>query len=121
VTYDLPNPFLFLSPLSAGNAAPATSAPGLTAGAAPGYPCCTDCGMCDPCDDHCPNAAEEIIRASHIVYAHDPRFKLDPEAFMAEVEPVPAFLTDNRAQQIEELLELARAEEWPAPPRRMVG
>ena len=36
---------------------------------------------------------------------------------MAEIEPVPAFLTrDQQADAIEELLEHALAEEWPAPP-----
>jgi hypothetical protein len=49
-------------------------------------------------------------------------FVLDEEAFALEIEPVPAFLArDDRAEEIEELLKIARAEEWPAPPRRMVG
>jgi hypothetical protein len=51
-------------------------------------------------------------------------FQLDEAAFLAEVEPVPEFLTqpqDNRADEIEELLKIALADEWPAPPRRMVG
>jgi hypothetical protein len=49
--------------------------------------------------------------------------ELTAEVRTLEVEPVPAFLTvDTRAEQIEELLEFARADEWPAPPmRRAVG
>jgi hypothetical protein len=49
-------------------------------------------------------------------------FVLDEQAFAAELDPVPLFLRpDNRQDEIEELLKIARAEEWPAPPRRMVG
>jgi hypothetical protein len=109
VSYDLPNPFFFLPHSAAGSAAPATPAPGLTAGAAPTYRCCPDCGQCEPCDQHCPNAVPS-------------RFQLDEAAMLSEIEPVPAFLTrDDRAAQIEELLKIALAEDWPAPPRRMVG
>ena len=81
-----------------------------------GYPCCPECGYREPCDGHCPNSRET-------------RFQVDEAAFLAEVEPVPAFLTrdagaptrDARADEIEELLKIARAEEWPAAPRGAVG
>jgi hypothetical protein len=44
-------------------------------------------------------------------------------ALMEKIEPPPLFLQrpDNRADEIEELLKIARAEEWPAAPRRAVG
>jgi hypothetical protein len=43
-------------------------------------------------------------------------FVLDEATFMSDIEPAPAFLTDNRAAEIEELLKIALAEDWPAPP-----
>jgi hypothetical protein len=111
VSYDLPNPFFFLPHSAAGSAAPATPAPGLTAGAAPAYPCCDDCGRQPPCDRHCPYA----FGAEH-------RFDFDQASFIEAIEPPPLFLQRRTtAEDIEKLLELARAEDWPAPPRRMVG
>jgi hypothetical protein len=60
-----------------------------------GYPCCYNCGYREPCDEHCPRA--------------ESRFQIDEAAFLAEVEPVPAFLTRPIANEIEELLSFARA------------
>ena len=50
-------------------------------------------------------------------------FHLDEAAFMQEIEPVPEFLTRpaDPQDEIEELLKIALADEWPAPPRRIVG
>ena len=115
--YDLPNPFMRLSVAcdvatdrEAAAFEPDEPAHGGGGAAAEpvGYPCCVDCGAREPCDEHCPNFVED-------------RFELDASAFLSEIEPVPAFLTqpvatDSRAIEIEQLLDLARAEEWPAPP-----
>jgi hypothetical protein len=164
VTYDLPNPFLFLS--VGGNAAPVClpslpsgeSDPAVTldcAGAAPAYPCCPGCGLREPCDRHCPVAKRaEQQNPTFAAENQQPRFQLDEAALMSEIEPVPAFISRkvcelcgfavipeeaadhcsyrdcphdptrqpaNPASDIEAMLELARAEDWPAPPRRMVG
>jgi hypothetical protein len=100
----LPNPFL-PHPV-AGTAAPVTVAPRPAAGAA-AYDCCPDCGTRAPCDQYCPLPGPTPLA-------------IDEAAFMAEIEPVPPFLTrEQQADAIEELLEHARPEEWPAPPRRM--
>lgn len=64
----LVNPFM-----SVANAAPA-----------PGFPCCKDCGIREPCDHLCPNAA-------HIERALLDGLRELTQAF--EIEPVPTFLT----------------------------
>lgn len=106
-------------PATAGSAAPVvTIAPSPAAGAA-AYPCCDDCGAREPCDQYCPNFMHQMMQENGTSYPRG----FDPKAFESEIEPVPAFLTrpaDPQAE-IEKLLELARAEEWPAPPRRMAG
>ena len=79
-----------------------------------GYPCCPDCGYREPCDRHCPNSrAQTGFQMDEVFEA----------ALMEKIEPPPLFLQrpDNRADEIEELLKIARAEEWPAAPRRAVG
>ena len=120
-----PNPWMSLNEFlphlnpAAGNAAPVvTIAPSPAAGAA-AYPCCVDCGAREPCDEHCPWSGKSVPTSPAPTST---RFQIDEAAFMQDIEPVPAFLTrDSRADEIEELLKIALAEEWPAPPRRMAG
>lgn len=118
---ELVNPFLFLPRTTAGNAALANPvAPAAGAAAFSGR-----------------DNFEELLRRG-IDAEIDPvllsearaalqridgqRFELDEDLFMLGVEPCPLFLMrDGRAAEIEALLELARAEEWPAPPRRRVA
>ena len=91
------------------------------AGAA-AYPCCHDCGYHEPCDGHCPAVSSASLVAVQPDTKNDgfrqpaARFQVDEAAFMAELDPVPAFISrDTRTDDIEELLRIARAEEWPAP------
>jgi hypothetical protein len=142
----IPNPWLTLSgPVVAAPAAASTNAapvetaaqnyaegdPSVTpdcAGAAArydeataGYACCYNCGHREPCDEFCPQSPywQAVDR---IDWSKDrTSFNLDEHAFMSEIEPVPAFLTrpvNQHADEIERLLELARADERPAPPMR---
>jgi hypothetical protein len=81
-----------------------------------GYPCCYNCGHREPCDQWCPRhlldnqepLGTEVARAiadRWELYERDgvesgppaavASFSLDEYAFMAEIEPVPEFLTAN--------------------------
>jgi hypothetical protein len=48
-------------------------------GSAPGYPCCDDCGIRGPCDEHCPHASELVRDLRELTQSF-------------EIEPIPAFL-----------------------------
>lgn len=48
-----------------------------------GYPCCDDCGIRGPCDEHCPHASELVRDLRKLTQAF-------------EIEPIPAFLTRAR-------------------------
>ena len=86
-------------------------APGPHEAKTAGYLCCPDCGVREPCDRYCPHAGQPDLLQD-----------LREITRTFEIEPVPAFISrDNRADEIEELLKIARAEEWPAAPRRAVG
>jgi hypothetical protein len=71
--------------------------------------------MSDPIPGNDPNAAYDVVPSTRW-----PKEWLTREKYSENYSQQPDLQGFSAADEIEELLKIARAEEWPAPPRRAV-